>query len=69
MRKPLPMLSLLTFALAVSGCAANGRDAKPGVCPQPPPLPENLKQPLQAETRLRQLLFESVPSVTPRNEN
>ena len=65
----LPLIVLpLTFALAVSGCAANGRAAKPVVCPQPPPLPENLKQPLQAETRLRQLLFESVPSATPRNE-
>lgn len=69
MHKPLPMLLLPICALALCACAANGRNVKPVACPQVPPLPENLKQPLQAETRLRQLLFESGPSATQRNEN
>lgn len=54
-------LALLIFSLAISGCATKSPPYTPPICPQAPPLPSSLTQPLNAEQRLSQLLLESDP--------
>lgn len=52
-------LLLLSCALALSGCAGNGRAVKPPVCPTPPPPPPSVMRSPDYEQRLRAELFES----------
>ena len=52
-------LWLLSCALAISGCAGNGRAVKPPVCPTLPPPPPNVMRSPDYEQRLRAELFES----------
>lgn len=63
-RKLCPPLLWLTCALAMSGCATNGKAAKPVACPTLPPPPPNVMRSPQAETRLRAILFESAATPT-----
>ncbi|SDX52601.1 hypothetical protein SAMN05421681_10621 [Lysobacter enzymogenes] len=57
-------LSLLTCALATSGCSSVGPAVKPE-CPRLAPVAPSLMQPPQTEQKVRQILFESPPSATP----
>lgn len=59
---------LLIFVLATSGCGLKSVRSPPVVCPVIPPLPANLRTPLNAEKRLSELLLESAPSATPSSE-
>jgi hypothetical protein len=65
MQKLLRMASLLIFMLTICACARNGVDVKPVACPATPHPPSPLLQPINAEQRLRDELFESGQSVTP----
>lgn len=65
MRKTALTALLLTCALATAGCATKSPPYTPPVCPQAPPLPASLTQPLNAERTLSRLLLESEPAVTP----
>ena len=61
-------LGLLIFSLAISGCAAKSQLLQPPACPERPPLPQSLRQPLHAERSLSQLLLESEPPATPESK-
>lgn len=55
---------LLTYALALSGCAANGKVVAPS-CPRlADPPPEVMETP-DFEKRVREILFESDENTTP----
>ena len=60
-------LALVICALAISGCAAKSQLLQPPACPERPPLPQSLRQPLHAERSLSQLLLESEPPATPES--
>lgn len=48
-------------------CAAKSRLLQPPACPERPPLPQSLRQPLHAEQSLSRLLLESEPPATPES--
>ena len=56
---------LLTLLLGMSACATKSAPYTPPSCPQVPPLPASLTQPLNAEQSLSELLLQSGPSATP----
>ena len=60
---------LLTCALVSAGCATKSPPYTPPVCPQMPPLPASLTQPLNAEQTLSRLLLESEPAAMPSSED
>lgn len=62
MRKTALNALLLSFALASAGCATKSPPYTPPACPQAPPLPASLTQPLNAERTLSRLLLESEPA-------
>ena len=68
MQSALKPAWLLILLATCSGCASTGQRASPVVCPKPTPPPPSLMKPPDFETKLRQLLFESELSATPRSE-
>ena len=64
MRNVLLAGLLLTCGLGISGCATKSVRSQPVACPVIPPLPANLRQPLNAEKRISELLLESEPTAT-----
>lgn len=69
MRKTAPTALLLIFVLASAGCATKSPPYTPPVCPQAPPLPASLTQPLNAEQSLSRLLLESEPAAMQSSED
>lgn len=64
MPKTLQKALLLVCALATSSCAIVGPPAKQAlVCPDLPPIPANLMQEPQTETKVRGELFKPQPNV------
>lgn len=59
-------LSLLTCALATSGCSSVGPAVKPE-CPRLAPVAPSLMQAPQTEQRVRAELFAPLPSATPKS--
>ena len=67
MPKLLQNVLLLICALATSSCATVGPPVKQVlVCPPLPPIPANLMQEPQTETKVRDELFKPLLNATPK---
>lgn len=69
MRRHLLIVSSLIYVAAISGCASNGLDVKPSVCPKLPSPPASLMQPSKAAEKVQAELFEQPKSATPKSQD